>query len=325
MTLSLKIQPTEIKVAVVITKEQLESLKLHKNPKGQKIFARFILAPNFENPLTKTSITVEGKENLAKEGGAIYVMNHTDRYNYWPFQYWLFKNHYGHTATWVKGKYYENKAMAWLLDQCNNIPVPSKGYLLTKAFIKAAGRKPTDKEYLALSKKDKFNTRFLSRFLKTNPDFFECLESDFADLMSKVYQLSAWSLKNNLSLLIFPQGTRSLRLTAGHTGAVQLAMATKAPLIPVGCNGSDLCYPGNSPFSQGGSITYRIGKPLLWTDELAPYYREINPFVTQTPETTKALNSVTELMMNRINELLDEKYQRSNLNQPDTSKVGRFI
>jgi hypothetical protein len=33
-------------------------------------------------------------------------MNHTDRYNYWPFQYQLWKWQYPYTTVWAKGKYY---------------------------------------------------------------------------------------------------------------------------------------------------------------------------------------------------------------------------
>ena len=36
----------------------------------------------------------------------IFAMNHTDRYNYVPFQYGLWQEKDRFTATWVKGKYY---------------------------------------------------------------------------------------------------------------------------------------------------------------------------------------------------------------------------
>ena len=37
----------------------------------------------------------------------IYAMNHTDNFNYWPFQYSLHCAFQRYTATWVKGKNYE--------------------------------------------------------------------------------------------------------------------------------------------------------------------------------------------------------------------------
>ena len=130
-------------------------------------------------------------------------------------------------------------------------------------------------------------------------------------MMARVTELNRQALALGLNLLVFPQGTRSRVLTPGHTGAAQMALHLGAPIIPVGCSGSDRCYPGTSPLSRGGEITYRIGKPLLPEGELRDLRIE-EPFVPFTESAERhepAFRKVTELMMSRINELVEPPYQ----------------
>ena len=65
------------------------------------------------------------------------------------------------------------------------------------------------------------------------------MRSLFAAMMQRVVEINRDGLQKGLHLLVFPQGTRSRRLTRGHTGAAQIALHTGAPVIPVGCSGSD--------------------------------------------------------------------------------------
>src|SRR5579883_350089 len=134
----------------MIDLRRLERIELHPKPLLQRLIARLLLTPNYRQPWSPTKIVVEGIERVPSGGGAILVMNHTDRYNYWPFQYALCRDGRGYTATWVKGKYYENAFLGWFMDATNNIPIPSRGYVLTKDFQRAIGRVPTDAEYAAL-------------------------------------------------------------------------------------------------------------------------------------------------------------------------------
>ena len=63
----------------------------------------------------------------------MFALNHTDRYNYWPFQFELWRrDHERMTMAWVKAKYYENKLLAGFFDLCNNLPLPSRGYIILK-------------------------------------------------------------------------------------------------------------------------------------------------------------------------------------------------
>ncbi|MEO1175515.1 MAG: 1-acyl-sn-glycerol-3-phosphate acyltransferase, partial [Myxococcota bacterium] len=98
----------------------------------------------------KTEIEVEGLDNLP-DRSVVLAMNHTDRYNYWPFQYQMYR--FGvprFTATWVKGKYYENAMMSWFMMSMNTIPVPSRGYIIAARFQEAIGRAPSNDEYRLL-------------------------------------------------------------------------------------------------------------------------------------------------------------------------------
>lgn len=68
---------------------------------------------------------------------------------------------------------------------------------------------------------------------------------------------------------IYPEGTRSKdgRLHRGHTGVARVALATGAPVIPVGLIGTRDAQPVGSkvlrPFTR---ITVRIGRPLDFSD-----------------------------------------------------------
>ena len=88
--------------------------------------ASVFLGPNYR-AFPGVKIELEGVENLPKHP-VIFAMNHTDRYNYWPFQYKLWRKTDRLTATWVKGKYYEHPITAAALEWTNNIPAASRGY-----------------------------------------------------------------------------------------------------------------------------------------------------------------------------------------------------
>ena len=89
--------------------------------------ARLTLLPNFEI-FRQVEIVVENIERIPRHDNVIFAMNHTDRFNYWPFQYKLWRLHsYPFTTVWVKGKYYRNAILGKALDLCNLISVPSMG------------------------------------------------------------------------------------------------------------------------------------------------------------------------------------------------------
>ena len=322
---------------------RLQHVKLRKNPWGQIAVARLGMSIDYRFP-RKTDIVLEGVEKLPQGRGVIFAMNHTDRYNYWPFQYELYKRKLGFTATWVKGKYYENWALGAFMDACNNIPMPSRGYLVVTEFRRLAGRPPDGDEYRLL--RDRIDgvepmdaalpegtSDELRRFLDRDgsPEAtLTAVTNLFSEMIDRVMELMDYAL-NELGqhVLIFPQGTRSKRLLPGHTGLVEAAQYFGATIVPVGCNGSERLYPGSSPFSKGGRVVYRFGDPLEPDAEpLAPYRvpSSVRPLTVEASrDYGPQYQAMTDIVMDRINELLDPEYQFGEPDGGGEVGVGRFV
>lgn len=309
--------------------QRLRRLRLSQYPIGQKIIANLGMRIDYNWP-KKTEIILEGVDNIPKGRSVYFAMNHTDRYNYWPFQYAMYRKGLPFTATWVKGKYYENKWLGAFMDANNNIPLPSRGYVLSTELRAGLKRVPTDPEYR--SARQLINGE--AEQTGPSPDLFafyekhggaaayaEAFEARFNEMMAEVVRLTTDAFdKHHLNLLVFPQGTRSIQLSQGHTGLMEMAQTTGHAILPVGCNGSDLVYPGGSPFAKGGRIVYRIGKPLeIDGPELAPYRLTgpLAPFTRQMRQHEEKLKAATEVVMDHINLLLDPKYQYSETRKSD--------
>jgi 1-acyl-sn-glycerol-3-phosphate acyltransferase len=63
---------------------------------------------------------------------------------------------------------------------------------------------------------------------------------------------------------IYPEGTRSLdgRLHRGHTGVASLALATGAPVVPVGLIGTERVQPKGARIPRLHRVVVRFGQPL---------------------------------------------------------------
>lgn len=317
----------------------LSRVRLHPRPPAQLIVATVLLRPNY----TRVDLRIDGVEKIPATP-VIFAMNHTDRYNYWPFQYAFWRAADRFTATWVKGKNYEHPLIAKFMEWTNNIPVASRGYLVVRDFTSTVGRKPTDEEYEALRKaldegedpaglvpKDiltKPRSMLGYDFHPSGESYASAMSSLFAKLMERFVEMNEEAIDLGLNLLIFPQGTRSIRLSKGHVGLAQIAMHLKVPIVPVGCNGSDLVYPGGSPIARKGKIVYRIGDPIT-VEEIASLAPEVPfaPFTREAEQKHKAcFRELTDRMMERINGLLDERYQFSDDKTSDgLSGVNRFL
>lgn len=303
----------------MLTLERLKNVRLHTRSLGQKMVANLGLVWDYRLP-RRTRIDLEGLENLPDEP-VIFAMNHTDRYNYWPFQYVTYRKGLPMTCTWVKGKYYESRLMGWFMDHTNNIPVPSKGYLITVQVRQATGKVPDGDVYRAL--RTLVDTGALpddvpeavTTFLESQGGAAEWraqIEALFDAMMAEVVRLNARALEIGCNIIIFPQGTRSIRLSKGRIGLAQLAQHLGATIVPVGCNGSDGVYPGGSPFAKGGHIVYRIGAPLpVDHPALAPHRvtAPFQPFTADAAPYRPQFEAITQVVMDRINNLLDPQYQ----------------
>ncbi len=330
----------------------IENAYLKPIPNVQILIGKWFLRPlySFKN----IRIEIEGVGNIPKHP-VIFAMNHTDRYNYWPFMYKLWDLYkkgiikYPYIANWVKGKYYENRFIASFMKFTGNIPVPSKGYIIIKDFINTYGSKKilSDEELKLLldyvrgdmSLEDIMvvaDSRLLE-FITTPHGEFEpekhgeyrnFIEIVFTEMMKKVLELNKDAIFNKkLNLLVFPEGRRSKKLTKGKPGVVQVALALDVPIVPVGCNGSDKAYTGNLPFpKRNKTIVYRVGRPIKFKDlsEEFDIKESFVPFTPQTKKLQSTFEKATEIVMESIYDLLDEEY-RGDFRRKDETKVSAFI
>jgi 1-acyl-sn-glycerol-3-phosphate acyltransferase len=313
--------------------EFLDKINLATSPWAQKFMANAILAPNY-HLFAKVKIKMEHIENIPKGEPVIFAMNHTDRFNYWPFQYKLLRaKDYPFTTVWVKGAYFNNKILGQLLKLCNTFPVPSKGYIIQEQFKKTFRRSTTRDEYRMI--KDLLDQKIAlpdalhtasqavrdllsdKCALESSPEgsFLQFIENNYYVMMEKVAQISLGALfEKKLSIIIFPEGTRSIMLSEGRSGIAQLALHSEKSVIPVGCNGSETVYPGSSPLARSGLITYRIGKPMTVHDHFKEF-RIKEPFKLFSKESQqkhkKLFDAATEAIMENIDLLLDDRYRLS--------------
>jgi len=302
--------------------EYLKKIKLVSQPFGQKIVAHCLLLPNYRL-FAKVDIRIENAERIPRGESVIFAMNHTDRFNYWPFQYKLLKmREFPFTTVWVKAKYYKNALLAKGLDLCNLIPVPSMGYLIEEFYRKKFNHKMDKGLYRAV--KDMIDGRLaeagpqeravVEAIQAMGGQFAEFIRGYYEEVMEKVAELSRIALcEKQLNLIIFPEGTRSVTLSEGRTGLAQLALHTGKRIVPVACNNSEEVYTGSLPFAKSGRITYRIGEPLSVNDRLKEF-RIQEPFRLLSRESQQRyreqFEGVTRIVMSSIEGMLDEKYRR---------------
>jgi len=328
--------------------QRLERIRLSRRPLGQILVGNLLLRPDYAFP-KKTEIVLEGIQNLP--GRPVFLaMNHTDRYNYWPFQFALYRRDLGFTAAWVKGKYYESRLLGWFLDHTNNIPLPSRGYVITSEFRQRTGHLPDASVYRYLrdlvdreaepgtgpAPPDddllSFFTSFPQAHVRQHVEegFLSYFDRLWEAMLQEVVRLNRQALEEkDLHLLVFPEGTRSRRLGPGHTGLAQVSQHLGGTIVPVGCSGSDEVYPGNLPFARGGRVVYRVGTPLRPDGpELGPYRVE-DPVTPLSREASRRHGSryraITRVVMDRINGLLDPPYRRPPSGSDDGGGVDRFI
>ena len=337
--------------------QRMHHIDLAGEPRGQKFFGTVMLKPNYKL-LPGVDITLEGTSNLPDEP-VIYAMNHTDRYNYWPFQYQLWQQLGRFTATWVKGKYYQNPLMGKFMEWMNNIPTVSRGYLIGRDFKNVTDERPAEGQYRTLRRLvdraavadiegadagDPPSADELAAIpeaifeqprdllgLDYDParhEWAERLFEVFRAMMERFVDLNGEAFQKGLDLLVFPQGTRSIRLSRGRIGLAQIALFFDRTIVPVGCNGSDRVYPGDSPLAQSGEIVYRIGEPI-GADQRSEFAID-EAFEPFTPEAEHRhrdrFQAFVDLVMERINELLDPRYQFRDEQESDgVQGARRFV
>lgn len=307
----------------MITTELLQNCPITKRPWGQRWWAKF-LTFNYTLP-PAVNVVIEGLENIPTDRPVCFAMNHTDRYNCWPFQWYMLRNKKQFAVTWVKAKYYQNFWVRTFLLSTSNVPLASRGYVISARFKEAIGRSPSSKEYrfirnlldgrIELNEDNLVETTSECRqFLAPAPSQkLQQLHAEFNALSEEVVNLNQKALDHGHHILVFPQGTRSKRLLAGHTGIAQMTQRLNLDIVPIACMGSEKSYSGNLPWAKGGTIRYRVGRPLSTTgDKLAPMriQETFTPFSHEAQlKYGSQFRRITDVVMDEINLLLDEEYQ----------------
>ncbi len=82
-------------------------------------------------------------------------------------------------------------------------------------------------------------------------------------------------LQEGVSVVFFPEGTRSTDFAMGtfHGSAFRLALASRAPIVPLCISGSETAPPKGSPLLHPGTITIRRLPAITWDQ-----YKEMTPF-----------------------------------------------
>jgi 1-acyl-sn-glycerol-3-phosphate acyltransferase len=302
--------------------EHLNRIRLVEKPLGQMIVANCLLTPNYRF-FAKVDVRIENLEKIPRNENVIFAMNHTDRYNYWPFQWKLWSlSEFPYTTVWVKGKYYRNALLGKFLDACNLIPVPSMAYLIEEFYKKKFGERISPELYRDV--KDVIDGKYdhagtypegaARVFRAWGNDFVEYIRDYYDLVMERVAELSRQALfDRGLNLIIFPEGTRSVQLAEGKTGLAQLALWSRKKIVPIGCNNSEQVYRGHLPIARSGQIVYRVGDPLSAEDRLKPYQID-TPFKLFSKDSQQKyrpqFEGVTQGVMNSISQLLDERYRK---------------
>jgi hypothetical protein len=228
----------------------------------------------------------------------------------------------------------------------------SRGYIITKDFTLTMGRRPTQAEYDLLRElvneeaapdgdPSTVDTSALPAELLETPRTILGVEFDprsssyavginrvFTAMMAEFVRLNERSFELGLDLLVFPQGTRSIRLPKGRIGMMEIALRYRKTIVPIGCNGCDLVYTGSLPIGKAGTITYRIGDPISY-DDLGEFHidEDFVPFSAEAEHAHREeFQGAVDLVMNRINDLLDPEYQFSDdLQSTGVRGTSRFI
>ncbi|MCA9716357.1 MAG: 1-acyl-sn-glycerol-3-phosphate acyltransferase [Myxococcales bacterium] len=323
----------------MLTLKLYDDIRLSLRPLSQRLIAELFLRLDYR----RVKISIEGLERLPA-APVIFAMNHTDNFNYWPFQYAMHRALRRYTATWVKGKNYEHPLVSRFMQVTNNIPLASRGYLITRDCLNTVGRRPSEQEYRALRRAietgeaageeapheldNRARDMLGRRFEPAAERYGQAMGALFSEMMRRFVALNRRAFDIGLDLLVFPQGTRSVRLSRGHIGLAQMALHLGATIVPVGCSGSDRVYPGRSFRASPGRIIYRVGEPFdpsCW-DELAPGGCDA-PFQPETEARGRdGYQAIVDRVMERINTLVDEPYRFSDDRESDgTQGTARFV
>ncbi|MCK5282673.1 MAG: 1-acyl-sn-glycerol-3-phosphate acyltransferase [Nanoarchaeota archaeon] len=147
-----------------------------------------------------------------------------------------------------------------------------------------------------LAKKEHFDTFFQRKWHQFLPAIPIDRETCGREALSKAVE----HLKKGNLIMIYPEGTRTItgKMNRAKTGVARLALAAKAPVIPMGITNTFKIWPKEKKIPRfGKKADLNIGNPLYFDK----YYGK--------DDDKKALRKVTTLIMNEIAKLSHQKYE----------------
>lgn len=125
---------------------------------------------------------------------------------------------------------------------------------------------------------------------------------------SRAMLLALEYLKEGKVVAIFPEGTRSIngKLRQAHPGVGALALASKAPVVPIGVIGTHKVFPKGRAFFHPAHCEMNIGNPI----RLDAYYPAHDEAVSQKDQEKmlKIEKEATRAIMQKVAKLSNQEY-----------------
>lgn len=287
-------------------------------------------------------VRVEIEDFPQLDGPVLFTMNHSHYFDFLQSRAAMDHQKGVRTASFVKYRAFQNRVDGAYMRLMGNIPIASRGYLISADFAQVNGRKPDEAEYRVL--RDHVDG---AGPLPDEPTFqalldgprevlglsFEPGQTPYREMIGACYrQAMATTLSQarqvidaGHSLHIYPEGLYSSRLSQGRTGAIQIAVGLGLPIVPVGFSGmNDLFHDKCILAHRSGTLKLRFGEPYRVN---RPELENLTPFDWRDEEDLgPVLEEETHKLMWKINALLDPSCQWGEDQVGDGLKgVARFF
>ena len=254
----------------------------------------------------------------------IFAMNHCHYFDWTQSRLAIYLQQGVKTSTFVKTRAFQNRIEGGLMKTVGNIPIASRGYLISADFARLFDRTLDEQEYRHLRNHIDHSTPLpqssIFQRLKSearnilgvhfNPDemsYQDAQQQCYTRAMHITLEHARTVLQRGHSLHIYPEGLYSSRLSQGRIGTVQMASALNALIVPCGFSGMNEHF-GDRKFlpSNRGKMTLRFGEPYRIQRPELENFRAFVP--AEEVRLRSVLEEETMNLMNQINDLLDPSY-----------------